>query len=85
MGLSLEEFQKGVASVGSAISQGTDAWLKLTGKQTTVATPTVQPASPSAPTTTNQGATAGGLASIPPWLLLAGGLGLVFVLSRKRG
>ena len=88
MGLSLEQFQSAAGSVGSILDKASNAWATVTG-QTTKATTVAQPASPSVPSTPNQaidqGATAsGGLASIPPWLWIAGGIVAVMAL-RGRG
>jgi hypothetical protein len=86
MGFSLEDLTKGVADVGKIIQTSTDTWNKVSGK-TTTATPTItQPASPAAAGssggTVNQSSS--GLASVPPWLLLGGGILLVLALG-KRG
>ncbi len=87
MGLSLAEFQSAAGSIGTILDKTSNAWATISGKLP-VATPTTQPASPSVPSTPNQainqgGTAAGGLASIPPWLWLGGGIVLVLAL-RKR-
>lgn len=89
MGLSLEQFQAGAASVGDVIGKATDLWNQVSGKKT-VAAQTTQPAQAAAPAasppagqTLTQGGS--GLASIPPWVFLVLGVGALWVLSGRRG
>jgi hypothetical protein len=87
MGLSLADFQSGAASVGSILDKATNAWATITGKtttqQTTQSSQSAAPAAPSASAVT-QSSTPTGLAAVPTWAWLAGGVAMLWVLSGRR-